>query len=98
MRKSDVSLEKPSESINCCGFAVDEFACRSRSQSNRLNDRQTSKLFTEFPGHRKCRPNVPRIFDVCSELKSDCKSYFGFLVDKFSEAVKTEITTFSIIA
>ena len=64
-------------------------------KSNRLNDRQTSKLFTEFPGHRKCRPNVPRIFDVCSELKSDCKSYFGFLVDKFSEAVKTEITTFS---
>ena len=92
MRKSDASLEKPSDSINCCGFAVDEFACRSRSQSNRLNDRQTSKLFTE------CRPNVPRIFDVCSELKSDCKSYFGFLVDKFSEAVKTEITTFSIIA
>ena len=33
------------------------------------------------------RRNVPRIFDVCSELKSDCKSYFGFLVDKFSEAV-----------
>ena len=47
--------------------------------------------------HRKCR-NVPRIFDVCSELKSDCKSYFGFLVDKVSEAVNTEITTFSIIA
>ena len=47
--------------------------------------------------HRKCRRNVPRIFDVCSELKSDCKSYFGFLVDKFSEAVNTEITTFSII-
>ena len=42
--------------------------------------------------HRKCRLNVPRIFDVCSELKSDCKSYFGFLVDKFSEAVNTEIT------
>ena len=37
--------------------------------------------------YRKCRRNVPRIFDVCSELKSDCKSYFGFLVDKFSEAV-----------
>ena len=33
-----------------------------------------------------------------SELKSDCKSYFAFLVDKFSEAVNTEITTFSIIA
>ena len=48
--------------------------------------------------HRKCRRNVPRIFDVCSELKSDCKSYFGFLVDKFSEAVNTEITTSSIIA
>ena len=48
--------------------------------------------------HRKCRRNVPRIFDVCWELKSDCKSYFGFLVDKFSEAVNTEITTFSIIA
>ena len=47
--------------------------------------------------HRKCRRNVPRIFDVCWELKSDCKSYFGFLVDKFSEAVNTEITTFSII-
>ena len=48
--------------------------------------------------HRKCRRNVPRIFDVCSELKSDCNSYFGFLVDKFSEAVNTEITTSSIIA
>ena len=31
---------------NCCGFAVDEFAYRSRSQSTR---RRTSKLFTEFP-------------------------------------------------
>ena len=48
--------------------------------------------------HRKCRRKVPRIFDVCSELKIDCESYFGFLVDKFSEAVNTEITTFSIIA
>ena len=48
--------------------------------------------------HRKCRRNVPRIFDVCWELKSDCKSYFGFLVDKFSEAVNTEINAFSIIA
>ena len=47
--------------------------------------------------HRKCPRNVPRIFDVCSELKRDCKSYFGFLVDKCSEAVNTEITTFSII-
>ena len=48
--------------------------------------------------HRKCRRNVPRIFDVYSELKSDCKSYFDFLVDKFFEAVNTEIITFSIIA
>ena len=48
--------------------------------------------------HRKCRRNVPRIFDVSWELKSDCKSYFGFLVDKFSEAVNTEINAFSIIA
>ena len=48
--------------------------------------------------HRKFRRNVPRIFDVCSELKSDCKSYFGFLVEKFSEAVNTEITMFLIIS
>ena len=72
---------------------MDEFACRSRSQSNRLNARQTSTCSPN--SHGKCRRNVPRTFDVCSELKNDCKSYFGFLVDKFSEAVNTEITTFS---
>ena len=38
--------------------------------------------------HIKCRQNVPRVFDVCSQIKSDCKSYFGFVVDKFSELVK----------
>ena len=35
--------------------------------------------------HRKPRRNVLRVFDVCSEIQCDSKSYFGFVVDKFSE-------------
>ena len=62
---------------------------------HRLNQKATN---CSPNSHRKCRRNVPRIFDVCWELKSDYKSCFGFFVDKFSEAVNTEITTFSIIA
>ena len=36
-----------------------------------------------------------RVFDVCSEILRDSKSYFGFVVNKFSELVHTEIYTFS---
>ena len=26
-----------------------------------------------------------RVFDVCSEMQSDCKQYFGFAVEEFTE-------------
>ena len=35
--------------------------------------------------HRKPRRNVLRVFDVCLEIQCDSKSYFGFVVDRFSE-------------
>ena len=79
----------------CCG----RIRLSVKVSIKRLNARRTYNLhYCSTNSHRKCRRNVPRIFDVCWELKSHCKSYFVFLVDKFSEAVNTEITTFSIIA
>ena len=52
--------------------------CRSRSQKNYARQ---SKLSTEFP--QKFPRNVLRVFDVCSEMQSDCGQYFGFVVEEF---------------
>ena len=62
-----------------------------------LDAQQTSKLFTEFPQEVSSKRTESN-WCLPSELKSDCKTYFGFVVDKFSEVVNTEIATFSIIA
>ena len=34
--------------------------------------------------HRKSPRNVLRVFDVCSEMQSDCTQYFGFAVEEFA--------------
>ena len=34
-----------------------------------------------------------RVFEVCSEVLCDSKSYFGFVVDRFSELVHAEIVS-----
>ena len=34
--------------------------------------------------HRKFPRNVLRVFDVCSEMQSDCEQYFGFAVEEFA--------------
>ena len=34
--------------------------------------------------HRKFPRNILRVFDVCSEMQSDCKQYFGFAVKEFA--------------
>ena len=58
--------------------------------------RQTSKLFTEFPQKvsSKRTENIWCLFGTKKRLQK----LLRFLVEKFSEAVNTEITTFSIIA
>ena len=45
--------------------------------------------------HRKPRRNVLRVSEVCLEILRDSKNYFGFVLDKLSELVNTEIVTFS---
>ena len=35
--------------------------------------------------HRKSHRNVLKVFDVCLEMQRDCKNYFGFVVEEFSE-------------
>ena len=44
-------------------------------------------MFTEFS--QKPHANLLRVFDVCLEMPSDSKNYFGFVVDEFSELVYT---------
>ena len=45
--------------------------------------------------HRKPHRNVLRVFEVCSKILCDSKSYFGFIVGKFPKFAHTEIVTFS---
>ena len=54
-----------------------------------------------MPGSQNCSlnslrnpsRNVLRVFDVCSEIQYDSKSYFGFVEDNFFEIVHTESAT-----
>ena len=57
----------------------------------------TLRKFSAQPGiqiyspnsRRKSHSKLVRVFDVCLEMPSDSKNYFGFVVDEFSEFVHT---------
>ena len=71
MRKSDVSLEWPSDSTNCCGLICwGGIRLPARSQSNRLNARRTYKLFAEFPQKESSKrtENILNLFGTKKRL------------------------------
>ena len=75
-------------------FAIGLSDCRSRSQI----DYRCPAVQIVHRIATKCLRNVPKVFDICSEIKRDRKSHFGFVVQTFSEFVNAEIATSSIIA
>ena len=49
---------------------------------------QQSEIFTQlFPS--KAYLNLSRVFGISSEMPSNSKNYFGFVVDEFSKPVQT---------
>ena len=59
---------------------MDIYARQPGTVFKRLNAQQ-SEILTEFS--RKALFKILRVFDLCLEMPSESKSYFGFAVDEF---------------